>query len=348
MLKVEKKWSPNPSYMSMQQKIDETIRSTLIDPNGGAERAERAANRCRQLFSEERYCGTVYNRLLTISKKRRQNGISPVRDLVEAYFPRITSQLFIKSDQDFCEEKSIRLFANQEVRSVLKFTDLERFSDSGLIYLRLDPADSACSVELHEAKLTITKPDGETSVEMLGPPTHLVNSILIYPASSKYLGTNNDPQIYFNPININTAWNLSLEVTLTLSMDFSFVAYSIDKLNTESSKRETAISILKKTLIEQDTKMGLMESIVSTCTAAEARLHSEIVNRDITISKFNQAITEFGAQIQLQQKAISEYKLKLGNLITEIAQGNDKIQRMQKSISWRITSPFRLLRRFIK
>jgi hypothetical protein len=31
MLKVEKKWSPNPAYMSLQQKIDETIRSTLID-----------------------------------------------------------------------------------------------------------------------------------------------------------------------------------------------------------------------------------------------------------------------------------------------------------------------------
>jgi len=31
MLKTEKKWSPDPSYMALQIKIDETIRSTLVD-----------------------------------------------------------------------------------------------------------------------------------------------------------------------------------------------------------------------------------------------------------------------------------------------------------------------------
>lgn len=32
MLRVEKKWNPNPSYMLLKQKkIDETIRSTLVD-----------------------------------------------------------------------------------------------------------------------------------------------------------------------------------------------------------------------------------------------------------------------------------------------------------------------------
>jgi len=31
MLKVETKWNPNPSYMLFQKKIDETIRSTLVD-----------------------------------------------------------------------------------------------------------------------------------------------------------------------------------------------------------------------------------------------------------------------------------------------------------------------------
>jgi len=31
MLKVEQKWNPNPLYMSMQTKIDESIRSTLVD-----------------------------------------------------------------------------------------------------------------------------------------------------------------------------------------------------------------------------------------------------------------------------------------------------------------------------
>lgn len=31
MLKTEKKWNPDPSYMGNQLKIEETIRSTLID-----------------------------------------------------------------------------------------------------------------------------------------------------------------------------------------------------------------------------------------------------------------------------------------------------------------------------
>lgn len=31
MLRVEKKWNPDPSYMLQQKKIDETIRSTLVD-----------------------------------------------------------------------------------------------------------------------------------------------------------------------------------------------------------------------------------------------------------------------------------------------------------------------------
>jgi len=31
MLKNETKWNPNPTYMSTQQKIEETIRSKLID-----------------------------------------------------------------------------------------------------------------------------------------------------------------------------------------------------------------------------------------------------------------------------------------------------------------------------
>ena len=31
MLRVEAKWNPNPTYMSMQAKIDESIRSTLVD-----------------------------------------------------------------------------------------------------------------------------------------------------------------------------------------------------------------------------------------------------------------------------------------------------------------------------
>lgn len=31
MLRVEKKWNPNPEYMRSQLKIDETIRSTLVD-----------------------------------------------------------------------------------------------------------------------------------------------------------------------------------------------------------------------------------------------------------------------------------------------------------------------------
>ena len=31
MLQVETKWNPNPAYMASQLKIEETIRSTLID-----------------------------------------------------------------------------------------------------------------------------------------------------------------------------------------------------------------------------------------------------------------------------------------------------------------------------
>jgi hypothetical protein len=31
MLKTEAKWNPNPTYMASQQKIEETIRSTLVD-----------------------------------------------------------------------------------------------------------------------------------------------------------------------------------------------------------------------------------------------------------------------------------------------------------------------------
>ena len=31
MLNVERKWSADPNYMSQQKKIDETIRSTLVD-----------------------------------------------------------------------------------------------------------------------------------------------------------------------------------------------------------------------------------------------------------------------------------------------------------------------------
>lgn len=31
MLKTEKKWTPDPQYMNQQLKIDETIRSTLVD-----------------------------------------------------------------------------------------------------------------------------------------------------------------------------------------------------------------------------------------------------------------------------------------------------------------------------
>ena len=31
MLKIEKKWNADPMYMSQQFKIDETIRSTLVD-----------------------------------------------------------------------------------------------------------------------------------------------------------------------------------------------------------------------------------------------------------------------------------------------------------------------------
>ena len=31
MLRVEKKWNPDPSYMLEQKNIDETIRSTLVD-----------------------------------------------------------------------------------------------------------------------------------------------------------------------------------------------------------------------------------------------------------------------------------------------------------------------------
>lgn len=31
MLAVEKKWSPDPTYMLRQTRIDETIRSTLVD-----------------------------------------------------------------------------------------------------------------------------------------------------------------------------------------------------------------------------------------------------------------------------------------------------------------------------
>lgn len=31
MLNTEQKWNPNPSYMASQLKIEETIRSTLID-----------------------------------------------------------------------------------------------------------------------------------------------------------------------------------------------------------------------------------------------------------------------------------------------------------------------------
>ena len=31
MLATEHKWNPNPSYMATQQKLDESIRSTLVD-----------------------------------------------------------------------------------------------------------------------------------------------------------------------------------------------------------------------------------------------------------------------------------------------------------------------------
>ena len=31
MLTTESKWNPNPTYMSNQEKIEETIRSTLVD-----------------------------------------------------------------------------------------------------------------------------------------------------------------------------------------------------------------------------------------------------------------------------------------------------------------------------
>jgi len=31
MLTTESKWNPNPTYMANQEKIEETIRSTLVD-----------------------------------------------------------------------------------------------------------------------------------------------------------------------------------------------------------------------------------------------------------------------------------------------------------------------------
>jgi ubiquinone/menaquinone biosynthesis C-methylase UbiE len=139
-------------------------------------------------------------------------------------------QLFIKSDKHFCEAKCINIYTALNRRQILEFTNLERYLDSQMIYLRLDPGDSVHRIDLHSVELKTENITGEINTKMLGAPSELNNLIEIDAESKLYLSTNNDPQFYFNPMEVELNSKISLCVEITISSDLQFVAEKLSYL----------------------------------------------------------------------------------------------------------------------
>ena len=273
----------------------------------------------------------------------------------------VTVQLFDKSDQQFCEEKSIRLLAGKEQRCVLEFTHLERFLESGVLYLRLDPADIVCRVDLHSAVLKIQKPTGEIESKPLGTPTAFENLIEIEAGSKCYLSTSSDPQLYFNPIEVEPCSLISLTVDLTISSNLGFVGDHLShlesalnqriassaELQNQISQRDTSIVKLQDQIVQRDAYIAELQNQLSQHETSIVKLQDQIVQRDAYGAKLQNQISQRDTSNAELQNQLAERACALLALQRQYLYSADKITRMQNSISWKLTAPLRAIRRFI-
>lgn len=134
MLRVEKKWNPDPAYMGNQKKIDETIRSTLVDwliqIHYNFKLWPETLFLTVNVF--DRYCSVT-----EISKKEVQLvGIAALLMITkyeEIYPPTLKDFIYITGDNYSAEqildmEKKILFALDFDVSQCSSFRFLERFS----------------------------------------------------------------------------------------------------------------------------------------------------------------------------------------------------------------------------
>lgn len=139
--------------------LAESIRLILTNPASAAVRAESAAVRCGEFFSEERYCGAVHRRLLALSRTRSRPGETPVWDLVTARFPRLMAQVFVATGGAYSEKVSRRVgFPSGRMRS-LQFAGLPTTDET--VRLRFDPLDRCGQLKI--GRLTLVRSTGRDS-----------------------------------------------------------------------------------------------------------------------------------------------------------------------------------------
>lgn len=165
-------------------------------------------------------------------------------------------QLFTSSCFGFVEENSIRVLSHSEQRTQVAFNNISNHLSAGLIHLRLDPADLAGVIEIHEARLTIGRLGEETKSIILPQPERLINLCPLSTSSLKYFSATTDPQIYFPPIEWDGLGTVSVTIDLTLSSDLTNIATFLIQQELDIARGNSSIDSLNNTL-------GLRESSIA-------------------------------------------------------------------------------------
>ena len=257
-------------------------------------------------------------------------------------------QLFVKSDQHFCEEKSIRLLANKESRSVLEFNNLERFLDAGGLYLRLDPADTVCRVDLHSAVLIIQKSNGAIQSNALEAPCAGGHLIEIEIGCKCYLSTNHDPQLHFKPIEIDQDSKISLKVELTISSDLQFIGEKLNQCQATINQNEVTIASINDQFNESQCSLGIIKQNYANIQASLESSKLEVEKRDGAIEQIHKQLSDRNNTLADIERKLSDCEYCIAKLQEAHVLCINKIARMQNSVSWILTSPLRAIRRLIQ